>query len=66
MFDPLNQQNGFNVPTANQQDASLLGVQPSNDPVASQQMFNPDALNTTAFQNNPAVANMIKALKGTS
>lgn len=66
MFDVANQQTGFNTPTVNQQDNGLLGLQPTSNPLMTGgQGINPENFNTTAFQSNPAVANMVKALKGT-
>lgn len=57
-----NPQLGNSVSTANQQNVQLLGTPPIQN--ASMPTIDPGVLNSTAFQANGNVANMIKALKG--
>lgn len=56
---------GAQPPTsaAVQQDTTLLGKSPVQQ-AATMPVFNPDSLNSTAFQNNPGATAMINALKG--
>ena len=57
--------NQFTTSAVNQQNTQLLG-NPQGNPVQQQPPLDPQALNSTAFQSNPNVTNVVKALKGSA
>lgn len=62
MNGPQQTIDNFTTPAMNQQSNNLLGQPPIQ--AAGMPSLDMGALNTTALQSTPEVANMIKALKG--
>lgn len=63
MFPQTGPQQQFNTAAMNQQGSTLLGSPPIQAAAAAPSVDS-NSLNSTAFQSNPGIANMVKALKG--